>query len=315
MPVTPFVPPYNSPNLPGYGNTQTHTPNTYVTPVNDTIVIPDLNTLPTITGSALLAADYNGTTDKLSLQALAQWLSIVIPALPFNPNTTPANWNPSYQFQYLNTNQTISIDTMVIGTVYSFYASGTNVTITFSGGTLIGYTNTGNSTTQLLLTNQVYSFIAITNTIVALVNADLVELEDPTNSNALTPIQDVVNNIYNLIPLQIIGTWTPSDSSGANIPFTITNPNFIKTGNQLTISATIEYGSNSSSAPTLIGGFPYMPMGEYVGCAINTSGSPMAISLTSVDLFLVNPATGVRIINSSLSLQTIKLTISYQIAS
>lgn len=137
-------------------------------------------------------------------------------------------------------------------------------------------------------------------------------LDDPTNSNTPTASQTVINNIYDAIPEQSATTWTPIDLSGASISFTTTNPDYIRTGKQITLSATIQYASNSNSSNTLIGGFVGMPVGNYIGTVISTSAANIAASITSAGIALVNATTGAAIINSALSTQTIKLTITYQ---
>lgn len=311
MPKVDFEPPYSGTSVPGFGETQTHTPNTYVTPVNDTVVIPDLNPLPVIAGTDVIPVDNTITTYKLTLQNLAQWLNVIIPTIPFNPNITPGNWNPLYQFQYFNSNQNIAISTMEIGAAYGFYASGSNVMITFTGGTLIGYTNAGTTTTQILITNQVYYFTAITSSIVALINAETVTLEDPTNSNALTLIQNVINNIYNIIPLQTSGIWIPTDISGAELIFTINNATYLQTGKQYIVSCFIIFPINSSSLPVTIGGFP--GFGELSSGAnfFNLTLNNVLIELNNAGITIFNSTTNMNTLNGELSNTGISINITY----
>ena len=83
MPVTPFDPPYNGTVVPGFGTTQTHLPNVYVTPVNDTITIPELTPLPAISGNDVLAVDTGLTTYKIQLSQLAAYIN----SLPINESS------------------------------------------------------------------------------------------------------------------------------------------------------------------------------------------------------------------------------------
>lgn len=239
MPQIGFNPPFTGTTVPGFGNTQSHVPNTWVTPVNDTIVISDLDTLPTISGTTdFIAVDDTITAYKLTLQSLAQWLNITIPGLTYNSRTTNGNWSSLYQFQYFSTNQTIDISTMSLGVPYSFYANGAGVTLTFTNGTLIGFTAGGSSTTQTILSDNTLTFQAIATNIVSLVAENGLTINSylaATSPTYVTSTDKVLisrsNAIYNsFLNIGVLTNCLVQLDDSANLPAvpsgntTLTNP-------------------------------------------------------------------------------------------
>ena len=168
MPQTIFTPPYSGNSVPGFGAGQSHVQNTWVTPVNDTVVIPELNPLPFIAQSDVLAIDTGITTYKVSIYQLALYIQEIVPVVPFYARVTDGPFNNIYSVQYFGANQTIDLQTMITGMEYGFYANGVDVLIPFTNGNLVGFTGSGTTTTQLISAGECLTFQRIAFNVVIL---------------------------------------------------------------------------------------------------------------------------------------------------
>lgn len=66
------------------------------------------------------------------------------------------------------------------------------------------------------------------------------------------------------------GTWTPIDSSGAGLTFSVVTASYVKIGKTCTVHAYINFPATSSAADVLIGGLPFTTVG-YGAFAVNSN--------------------------------------------
>lgn len=86
----------------------------------------------------------------------------------FSPRVTNGVFDPTMTTQYFISSQTININDMVLGRDYQFFANGADVTITFTNGTLNGFTQAGTSTTQTIFNGESLIFTKLDTNIVIL---------------------------------------------------------------------------------------------------------------------------------------------------
>lgn len=110
------------------------------------------------------------------------------------------------------------------------------------------------------------------------------------------------------------GTWTPSDSSGAGLVFTVSDNKYTKTGRVVNCSALITFPTTESALNAQISGLPFVcgnyTLGQLVGF-FGVSGS-VSVAATLSDLYL-RDLTGVSLTNATLSTKDVAITISYQV--
>ncbi|MDE2096642.1 MAG: hypothetical protein KGL39_05290 [Patescibacteria group bacterium] len=79
----------------------------------------------------------------------------------------------------------------------------------------------------------------------------------------------------------VVGTWTPTDASGAGLTFTGVSAAYTLIGNRVFATATITYPSTANALQSIIGGFPYsFPASTYGrSCVVTYSSSTSAAYL------------------------------------
>lgn len=81
--------------------------------------------------------------------------------------------------------------------------------------------------------------------------------------------------------VQTIGTWTPTDASGAGLTLTEHNGGYTQIGNMVHAYAEITYPSTASGSNALIGGLPVTVANSTYArqCFVTSNGSAQNISL------------------------------------
>lgn len=83
-------------------------------------------------------------------------------------------------------------------------------------------------------------------------------------SGVATGLATALNSTSSGIVTQTVGTWTPSDGSGASLAFTGANGGYTKIGNMIFAYATLTYPTTASSATATVAGLPFsVPAASY----------------------------------------------------
>jgi len=110
-------------------------------------------------------------------------------------------------------------------------------------------------------------------------------------------------------------TWTPADSSGAGLTFTLSKCVYSRVGNIVTVSGQIVFPSTASSADIAISGLPFpVAAGTIaVGTAATTNGAYIAawVDPASSQNIRLRNASYTLVPNSSLSTGTVVLSLTY----
>jgi hypothetical protein len=102
----------------------------------------------------------------------------------------------------------------------------------------------------------------------------------------------------------IEGTWTPSDLSGAGLSFTTAGTRYTKTGNLITLAASVTWPATADTSAAVIGGIPYAGAAAVFGgiCVGYTNLGFMATLLIGGGgIALYNPSSGVALTNAQVS--------------
>ena len=97
------------------------------------------------------------------------------------------------------------------------------------------------------------------------------------------------------------GTWTPTDSSGAALPFITTKCRYTKIGRAVTIQGLIQYPANISAAPAGFTSFPFVSADMLPLFIAYDGSSTVADSLYGLTTFVNFYLTGTIVLNSALS--------------
>ena len=97
------------------------------------------------------------------------------------------------------------------------------------------------------------------------------------------------------------GTWTPTDSSGAALPFITTKCRYTKIGRAVTIQGLIQYPVNISAAPAGFQSFPFLSADMLPLFIAFDGSSTVADSLYGATTFVNFYLTGAIVLNSALS--------------
>ena len=108
------------------------------------------------------------------------------------------------------------------------------------------------------------------------------------------------------------GTWTPIDSSGAGLTFTVSDNKYTKIGRQVTCTALITYPTTANVNDSIIGGLPFT-IGSYAaGVAILfTIAVGNVTTISSTTTMYVRGANTGTVSNVTLSTKTIAVNITY----
>jgi hypothetical protein len=107
-----------------------------------------------------------------------------------------------------------------------------------------------------------------------------------------------------------IGTWTPTDASGAGLTLSVASANYTKIGNTVRLQAQITYPSNVSGASVLLGGLPFSSAQYAIG-AIRTSVACVATAL-GANIYVHSPV-NVAITNVELTGAFFAFTVVYNV--
>jgi hypothetical protein len=110
------------------------------------------------------------------------------------------------------------------------------------------------------------------------------------------------------------GTWTPTDTSGAGLTFTVTGAQYVKVGQMVTAIAIFTYPSTSNGSQCQIGGLPFATnLNNSTGSILSSNAGAQKMicsSSTTILLFPVNSTT--QSTNATLSGAAIYLSITYR---
>jgi hypothetical protein len=98
------------------------------------------------------------------------------------------------------------------------------------------------------------------------------------------------------------GTWTPTDSSGAGLTFTVDHATYTKVGRAVSIQANITYPSTASAATAQFAGFPFAAANSIQMSVIYSDAFIANFTYLSGNTSTVFPLTpGVNVTNATLS--------------
>ena len=110
------------------------------------------------------------------------------------------------------------------------------------------------------------------------------------------------------------GTWTPTDTSGASLSFTVDYATYTKIGRTVTVQAAITYPSTANGSSAKIGGLPFTAANAITVSVIYSTATVANFTYLSgntTDLFALTP--GVNVTNATLSTRLIQLAGTYQV--
>lgn len=126
------------------------------------------------TGATTVVSASDTVAGKIELATQAEVIAGTDTARAVTPATLAGNYNinntagttfdPTLYAQAFSGDLTIDIADMILYRIYSFRASA-NLTITFSNGTIEGFTSAGTSTTQQLFAGEIFSFRKVDSTL------------------------------------------------------------------------------------------------------------------------------------------------------
>jgi hypothetical protein len=115
------------------------------------------------------------------------------------------------------------------------------------------------------------------------------------------------------------GTWTPTDTSGANLTFSAASGKYVKIGNTVICFGRVIYPSTVNASATSVGGLPFSVPNDTLyrsgANGYNNNGLslyPIATINTSNCTFLLM-STGGSITNAQATGMTVHFTITYQV--
>lgn len=118
--------------------------------------------------------------------------------------------------------------------------------------------------------------------------------------------------------LQSIGTWTPTDQSGAGLTFTAVNCKYTQIGNMVHAYGTFTFPSTANTAAALIGGLPVtVPNASYAATpnaaktSLGTSAIVAVPIINTANFNIWSNSSGANVINSLFSTGVITVNICY----
>ena len=115
-----------------------------------------------------------------------------------------------------------------------------------------------------------------------------------------------------------VGTWTPTDGSGAGLTFTTVFGRYVKIGKQVTVHFRVNYPSTVDATAAIIGGLPYVvdSGNNYMGGVVHWTDASMVLTLMAIDttstLSVRRNADNADPTNANLSTKILRGTVTYQ---
>jgi len=110
------------------------------------------------------------------------------------------------------------------------------------------------------------------------------------------------------------GTWTPSDSSGAGLSFTVTSAQYVKVGQMVTATAVFQYPVTANGSQCSLAGLPFATnMNNTTGSVLSaTAGAQKVIQNSGTNFLLFAVSSTTPSTNAVLSGASIYLTLHYR---
>ena len=115
-----------------------------------------------------------------------------------------------------------------------------------------------------------------------------------------------------------VGTWTPTDGTGAGLTFTTVFGRYVKIGKQVTVHFRVNYPSTADATAAIIGGLPYVvdSGNNYMGGVVHWTDASMVLTLMAIDttstLSVRRNADNTDPTNANLSTKILRGTVTYQ---
>jgi len=183
-------------------------------------------------GSATNATNTN-TTDDTSTNAVMYpvWKTATTGNLPEYTSSTKLKFNPS------------------TGTLTATVFSGSGASLTSIPNSALTNSSVTIGSTSVSLGSTVTSFSGLT------------ALNFATGTNGIT-FNNTNASVNSTLNDYEIGTWTPTDQSGASLTFTSATGNYTKIGNLVWVSGQVNYPTTSSTSNPALGGLPFTAASE-----------------------------------------------------
>jgi hypothetical protein len=111
------------------------------------------------------------------------------------------------------------------------------------------------------------------------------------------------------------GTWTPVDSSGAGLVFTVTSATYTKIGRMVYASLNITFPATVNGSTLIMGGLPFISKNTGTVAIAYTNEITSVRGATSpadAVIFVLYDATGTALVNSAMSGDILRATVIYQ---
>ena len=111
-----------------------------------------------------------------------------------------------------------------------------------------------------------------------------------------------------------IGTWTPTDTSGAGLSFTVTSAQYVKVGQMVTATAVFQYPTTVNTNQCNVGGLPFATnMNNTTGSVLSSNAGAQKVIQNGSTTFLLFPVSSVsQSTNVTLSNASIYVTFHYR---
>jgi hypothetical protein len=133
-----------------------------------------------------------------------------------------------------------------------------------------------------------------------------------TGSGITFPAVDSGSSNSNTLDDYEIGSWTPTDGSGAGLTLSVTEARYVKIGRMVNVTFYITYPSTASTATVEINGIPFVATTSGAPGALGTdSGLVSYNTLATIARLLIRSPTNVNPTNANLSGKFIYTSITY----
>jgi hypothetical protein len=163
---------------------------------------------------------------------------------------------------------------------------------------------------QLIKVDATTGDLTITNGNLVVANGKGIDFSATANSGS-TVTSEILDDYE-------VGTWTPTDGSGAGLTFTTVFGRYVKIGKQVTVHFRVNYPSTADATAAIIGGLPYVvdSGNNYMGGVVHWTDASMVLTLMAIDttstLSVRRNADNADPTNANLSTKILRGTVTYQ---
>ena len=163
---------------------------------------------------------------------------------------------------------------------------------------------------QLIKVDATTGDLTITNGNLVMANGKGIDFSATPNSGS-TVTSEILDDYE-------VGTWTPTDGSGAGLTFTTVFGRYVKIGKQVTVHFRVNYPSTADATAAIIGGLPYVvdSGNNYMGGVVHWTDASMVLTLMAIDttstLSVRRNADNADPTNANLSTKILRGTVTYQ---